>query len=76
MLALALMRNPSNLDKHFFRHASSIMFSVNYHFPPVHSEDHPAVVGIAEYADRMLQEMQLGARLVEFFPWMKYIPSG
>jgi len=45
MLALALIKNPSNPEKHLQRHASSIMLSVNYHFPPVDSEDDPAVVG-------------------------------
>jgi hypothetical protein len=75
MLALALINNPSNQEKHFQRHALSIMFSANYHFPPVDSEDDPAVVGAANHMDRMLHEMQPGARLAEFFTWMKYIPS-
>ena len=75
MLALALIMSPSNLEKHFVRHATSIMLSVNYHFPPVDSEDHPIVVGGAKHVDRMLHDMQPGVRLVEFFTWMRYIPS-
>ena len=51
------------------------MFSINYDFPPVESEDDPAVVATTYLVERMLDEMQPGARLVEFFPWMRYIPS-
>lgn len=75
MLALALMKSPSALEKHFQRHAWSIMLSINYHFPPVNSEDDPVVVGVAKHVERLLHEMQPGARLVEFFTWMRYIPS-
>ena len=50
------------------------MLSVNYHFPPVVSEDDPVVVGVVKHVERMMHEMQPGARLVEFFTWMRYIP--
>ena len=75
MLALAMIKSPSDPEKPFQRHASSIMFSINYDFPPVESEDDPAVVATTYLVERMLDEMQPGARLVEFFPWMRYIPS-
>lgn len=76
ILALSLMNNPirENL-KHFQRHTASIMFSVNYHLPPVESVDDPRVVGIADLLQRLLTEMKPGARLVEYFPWLRYVPS-
>ncbi|KAI9457954.1 cytochrome P450 [Lactarius psammicola] len=74
-LALALIMNPSNLLRHLQRHAASNMLSINYHFPPVDSEDDPAVVGITNHNDRLLHELQPGNRLVEYFTWMRYIPS-
>lgn len=76
MLTLSLMNNPiqENL-KHFQRHTASIMFSVNYHLPPVESEDDPRVVGIADLLQRLLHEMKPGARLVEYFPWLRHVPS-
>jgi hypothetical protein len=74
-LALALIKNPPYPEKHLQRHASSIMLSINYHFPPVDSEDDPVVVGVVEHAERVMHEMKPGARLVEFFTWMRYIPS-
>ena len=75
MLALSLMKSPPNLDKQLHRHALSIMLSINYDLPPVESEDDPNVVGVDNQVQRMLHEMQPGARLVEFFPWLRYIPS-
>ncbi|KAH8981689.1 cytochrome P450 [Lactarius hatsudake] len=74
MLALSLMKNPSTLKKHFQRHTWSIMLSVNYHFPPVDSEDDPVIVGVAKHTGRMLDVTSPGARLVETFTWMRYIP--
>ena len=74
-LGLSLIRSPSDPEKHFQRHASSIMLSVNYHFPPVESEDDPVVVELAKLVEHTVHEMEPGARLVEFFTWMKYIPS-
>ncbi|KAH9022343.1 cytochrome P450 [Lactarius pseudohatsudake] len=75
MLALALMKNPSTLKKHLQRHAWSIMFTVNYHFQPIESEDDPFIVGLAKQTERLLHETSPGARLVEFFTWMRYVPS-
>ena len=75
MLALALMKSPPTLEKHFRRHASSIILSINYHLPPVESENDPIVVGVENHVRRVLYEMQPGVRLVELFPWMRHIPS-
>ena len=75
MLALTLIKSPPILEKHFHRHASSIMLSVNYHLPPVASEDDPIVVALDNQVRRMSHEVKPGTRLVEFFPWLRYIPS-
>ena len=75
ILALALIKNPPYPEKHLQRHASSVMLSISYHFPPVDSEDDPVVVGVVKHVERMMHEMQPGARLVEFLTWMRYIPS-
>lgn len=75
MLSLELIKSPPSPEKHFKRHASSIMLSIIYHHPPTESEDDPVVVGINDHVDRILTEVQAGSRLVEYFPWMKYIPS-
>jgi hypothetical protein len=74
MLALALIKSPP-MKKHFQRHAWSIVLTINYHLPPVESENDSVVVGIANHVLRALHEMQPGNRLVEYFPWMRYVPS-
>jgi hypothetical protein len=63
------------LEKHFYRHASSIMLSINYHLPPAESEDDPNVVGVEKQARRLLYEVKPGTRIVEYIPWLRYIPS-
>ena len=75
MLALALIESPPTLEKHFHRHTISIMFSINYHFPPVESVDDPRVIAIEDHVRRVLYEMLPGKRLVEYLPWLRYIPS-
>ena len=75
MLALALIKNPPDTEKHLQRHGSSIMLSVNYHLPPVDSEDDPIIVGVMKHVERIMHETRPGTRLVEFFTWMRYIPS-
>ena len=76
ILAIALMKSPPDLEKLFYRHASSIMLSVNYHLPPAESEDDPNVVGVEKHARRLLHEVKPGTRLVEYIPWLRYFPSG
>jgi hypothetical protein len=75
MLTLALIKRPSDLIKHLQRHAASIMLSILYHLPPPDSENDPVVVEIREHLDRWIRELQPGARLVEFLPWLRYVPS-
>ncbi|KAH9022270.1 cytochrome P450 [Lactarius pseudohatsudake] len=75
MLALALMNSAPSAQKHFQRHAWSIILSINYHLPSMESEDDPALIGIVDHVRRVAHELEPGARLVEFFPWMRYIPS-
>ncbi|KAH9022268.1 cytochrome P450 [Lactarius pseudohatsudake] len=74
MLALALTKYPPS-PKQFQRHTWSSLLSINYDHPPVDSEDDLVVSGVAEHILRIMHEVHPGMRLVEFFPWMKYIPN-
>ena len=74
MLALALMKHPPSL-KQFQRHTWSGLLSINYNHPPVESEDASVVSNVGNHILRIMHEVHPGMRLVEFFPWMKYIPS-
>ncbi|KAH8979058.1 cytochrome P450 [Lactarius hatsudake] len=75
MLALALLNSAPSAKKHFQRHAWSIILSINYHLPSMELEDDPALIGIVDHVRRVAHELKPGARLVELFPWMRYIPS-
>jgi hypothetical protein len=51
------------------------MLSVNYHLPPVESENDPNVVGVENHTRRLSHEIKPGTRMVEYIPWLRYIPS-
>ena len=74
MLALALMKN-SPSPQQFQRHTWSALLSMTYNHPPAESGDDPVIAGVANFILRMMHEIQPGMRLIEFFPWFKYIPS-
>ncbi|KAI9457951.1 cytochrome P450 [Lactarius psammicola] len=74
-LALAMMKNPSDPIQDLQRYTASVMMSINYHLKPVDSDDDPALVGILDHVRRLLYELQHGNRLVEYFNWLRYVPS-
>ena len=58
-----------------FRAAASTVLSIVYDLPSVSSIDDPAVAKIHEFTDVGKDYGNPGNYLVEFFPWMKHIPS-
>src|SRR6266702_919040 len=75
MLALDLMKSPSDRETHLRRHSLSIMLSINYHLPPAQSETDPLLLGITDLNRRISHGLEPGAHLVEFLPWLRYAPS-
>ena len=57
------------------RASASTVLSVVYDLPMVPSADDPTVVRVNRFVDTFRHYGQLGNYLVEFFTWMKYIPS-
>ena len=51
------------------------MLSVVYDLPTVSSPDDPIVIKVNKFLDKLLHYTIPGNYLVEFFTWMKYIPS-
>jgi hypothetical protein len=74
-LAWSMLSKPADVDKQFRRTAASMIMSVVYDLPPIESDHDPNVSRIKEYMERVLATTAAGAHWVEFFPWMKYIPS-
>ena len=51
------------------------MLSVVYDLPMIPSTDDPAAVEVNRFFDIVADYGEVGKYLVEFFTWMKYIPS-
>ena len=51
------------------------MLSITYDLPTILSTDHPTVREINTFVDIGIDYAVLGNYMVEFFTWMKYIPS-
>jgi cytochrome P450 len=74
ILASAVMANPENRDQHFKRATASTMLSILYDFPTLTSAEDKAVQEIDRNLHHFLRAA-VGTSLVEFFPWMIYIPE-
>ena len=57
------------------RAAASSILSIVYDIPTVSSPDDPTVKNINRFMDMFVEYANPGNYLVEFFPWMLYIPE-
>jgi len=75
LLASGLLDEPAEWDKHCCRAAASMILSAVYNYPTIVSERDHTVEAINDCAERLTRAAYPGAYLVEFFTWMRYIPS-
>ncbi|KAH9035792.1 cytochrome P450 [Lactarius pseudohatsudake] len=75
VLASGLLDQPATMDNHLRRAAASMIMSVTYDTPPIVSELDPGITAINDFVARVLRAALPGAHFVEFFPWMRHIPS-
>ncbi|KAH9049790.1 cytochrome P450 [Lactarius deliciosus] len=75
ILASGLLDQPATMDNHFRRVAASMIMSVTYDTPPIVSEMDPGIKAINDCGARVMRAALPGAHFVEFFPWMRHIPS-
>ena len=54
---------------------ASTVLSLGYDLPTIHSPDDPAIAKVNRFVEIASDYAMPGNYLVEFFPWMKYIPS-
>ena len=57
------------------RSAASTILSITYDHPTILSTDHPTVQEVNTFAEIAIDYAFPGNYMVEFFTWMKYIPS-
>jgi len=73
-LSKDILTRPAEWDSHFRRSVASSVMSMIYD-TPIKSNDDPAVHQINEQAARVTRAASPGANLVQFFPWLKYLPA-
>ncbi|KAH9965977.1 cytochrome P450 [Russula dissimulans] len=75
LLASGLLDEPAKWHQHCCRASASMILSVLYGYPTLTSEQDHSVEAINHVGDRLTSAAYPGAHLVEFFTWMRYIPS-
>jgi hypothetical protein len=75
LLASDSLANPAKLDQNIHRSAASMILSVVYGHPPITTEKNQIVDSIINFSERLARAAGPGAHLVEYFHWMRYIPS-
>jgi hypothetical protein len=75
LIASDCLAKPAQWNRHFRRGAVSIVMSLVYGNPPITSENGNDVDAINDLTDRLTRAAYPGAHLVEFFTWMRHIPS-
>ncbi|KAH9957777.1 cytochrome P450 [Russula dissimulans] len=75
LLACGLLDDPAKWNQHCCRVAASMILSVLYGYPTIMSERDHTVEAINNCGDHLTRASYPGAHLVEFFTWMRYIPS-
>jgi len=74
--ACDLIAEPAHWDRNFRRTAASVSLSVVYGYPTLASDQDHIVQVINNFTARLFEAVNMGAYLVEFFPWLRHLPSG
>jgi hypothetical protein len=75
LLACDWLVNPTDWDLHFRHAASSTTLSVFYGYPPLTSDQNHTVEVVNDFSKRIFKAAVMGAHLVQFFPWLRHLPS-
>ena len=75
LLACGCILRPAQWGHHYRRAAASMILSVVYGYPPIMSEEDHTIKTVNDLANRVTRAAYPGTYLVEFFPWMRHIPS-
>ncbi|EMD35207.1 hypothetical protein CERSUDRAFT_107188, partial [Gelatoporia subvermispora B] len=75
LLTQGLLKDASRWDDELRRAAASMIMTVVYDWPILKDGRDPLVTDVNDFVERLLKAAFPGAHLVEFFPWMKALPS-
>ena len=73
--ACDILDKPAQWDRHFRRTAASATLSIVYGHPTLTSEQDHIVRTINNFSERLFNAIDMGANLVEYFPWLRHLPS-
>jgi hypothetical protein len=77
LLANDLLVSPARCqwDQHFRRAVASMTLSILYGYPALNPEQDHIVEAFEDFAERLFKAASMGAHLVQFFPWLRHLPS-
>ncbi|THU75931.1 cytochrome P450 [Dendrothele bispora CBS 962.96] len=75
ILTNAMVKEPKMWPHHIKRTAASFIMGIVYDKPPIENEEDHAVTKINDFVARLTRAALPGAHLVEFIPWLRYIPA-
>ncbi|KAJ7229311.1 cytochrome P450 [Mycena haematopus] len=75
LLTHSLLVNPTAWDSHLRRTTASVVLSMVYNTPALLSKEDPKITRINDFTERLVSAAYPGAYLVEYFTWMRYLPS-
>ncbi|KAJ3848269.1 cytochrome P450 [Lentinula lateritia] len=75
LLVDGMLKHPELWNEEIRRATASMIWSVIYDKPPITSTQDPQIARINDFITRIVRAAFPGAHYVEFFTWMKYLPS-
>ncbi|KAH9992003.1 cytochrome P450 [Russula compacta] len=75
LLASGILESPEQWEKHMRRFTASMIMTVVYDTPAIHSIEDESVRRINDHVMRVALSALPGSHWVELLPWMKRIPS-
>ena len=70
-----MLDKPAQWDTHFRRTVASATLSIVYGHLTLTSEQDHIVQTMNNFSERLFNAILKGAHLVEFFPWLRHLPS-
>ena len=75
LLVYDWLAQPAQWDRHLRHAAGSMIMSIVYGYPTIRSEHDHTIDAVDDFTKRIFRAAYPGTYLVEFFPWMRHVPS-
>ncbi|KAJ7605462.1 cytochrome P450 [Mycena polygramma] len=75
LLIQGMLKQPKLWNENIRRATASMVWSVVYDKPPITDAQDPSIAAVNDFITRIVRAAFPGSHYVEFFTWMKYLPS-